>query len=74
MKINYKITIEKLDKVDTVSKEWNKLHNKEDFDNDKEPQYGYVETDTTETTSTTIYEQITDKELDIKKVIDAFNE
>lgn len=54
--------------------EYHRLHDKINFDSEKDPQYGYVKTIKPVSETEEIYTQTTDKEIDIKKVIDAFNQ
>lgn len=75
----YKITIEKIETITEPSKEWHRLYDEEVFSQvlQKDPvakQYDYVETILTKSDPSQIYEQVIDKEIDIKKVIDAFNQ
>ena len=70
----YKITIERITIMFKKVDEWNRMHNKIDFDNTKDPQYTYVSVNKEVTDTKEIYTQQTDKEIDIKKVIDAFNQ
>lgn len=72
----YKITIQKIEDVDYVSKEWRKLRDpsknekedkySEDEDN-KNPQYGYVETPASKQVETKLLELTLD-ELDVMQV------
>ena len=70
----YKITIEKITSEIKRTSNWQKIHDKVDFDSKKEPQYDYAFVDKETTEAKEIYTQYTDKEIDIKKVIDAFNQ
>ena len=70
----YKITIEKITSENKLVREWLKIHNKEQFDSEKDPQYKYITIEKEVAETKEIYTQLTDKEIDIKKVIDAFNQ
>ena len=66
----FKIIIEKTITEVKEVKTYEKLHN----NSDKPNQYGYVTTQKEVTEEAEIYTQTTEKEIDIKKIIDAFNQ
>ena len=68
----YHITIKEVDTYETETKEWRKVHDKEVFDNEVEPQYAYVESNENMEIEKKIYEQTVD-EINIVKIIDAIN-
>jgi len=74
----YKITIEKITESDYVAKNWERLRDKyaddtESAKEDDDPQYGYVETESTRTKEEKIFEQLIDK-IDLGLVIKAVND
>lgn len=69
----YKITIVEVTEQERETKDYQKLHDKQEFDNDKEPQYGYVRHKEVYTKATEIYIQQTNKNINLKGIIDAFN-
>lgn len=70
----YKITIEKVETELKKTTTYEKLHDKDTFDTEEDPQYGYVKAEIEQEVNREIYNQITEKEIDIKQVIDAFNQ
>lgn len=70
----FKIIIERIEKRTMKVNEWNRLHDKEEFDTEKEPQYGYVERIKEVEEKTQLYEQTSSADtIDIMGVIKAFN-
>ena len=69
----YKINIIQIDEVEKEVKEYQKLHNKVDFNSDEDPQYDYVETTKMVEVETSLYSQQTNREIDLMAVINAFN-
>jgi len=74
--MQYKITIEKIEVKEVEEREYRIIGKKETKDDDGNPEneYGYVNIPQIKTVTTEIYSQQTEKDIDIKKVIDAFNQ
>lgn len=71
--MGYKITIEETMETEKMTTSWLKLHNKEKFDSQEDPQFGYVKEVLPEIKKIIIYEQKTNDEIDLMGVIQAFN-
>ena len=69
----YKIVITQHDYEEKKDTDWLQLHDKEEFDTKRDPQYGYVSTMKMKEIETKIYEQTSNKEIALKRIIDAFN-
>lgn len=67
----YKITISKIEEKELSKREYNIIWIKKGTD---EKEWGYIDVPNIEKVSTEIYSQKTDCDIDIKKVIDAFNQ
>ncbi len=76
-----RITIEKVTKVDKISKDWKRVRDRFDTadeeakaDKKLDGQYKYVETEITETETEKIYQQfLDDKDFNLKNVINNIN-
>jgi len=64
----YRITIHKIEQVEKLEKEWQRLHD----DPEKEHQYGYVQAKTDVRVETLLYLQELE-DLDLVPIIDAVN-
>ena len=69
----YKIEITEINRVMKKTSEWQRLHDRKEFESDEDPQYGYVTTKNIVKTECKIYEQEV-KSIDLKRVIKAINE
>jgi len=68
----YKITIIEITNNVESTTEWQTLHDKKTFDNEKEPQYGYAKIDKRVKREVDIYEQVVEN-IELKDVIKAIN-
>ena len=66
----FKITIYKIETEQKTGRSWQKLTDREDA----EKQYGYVDSEEEIEKEMKIYEQVRQSPINLKKVIDAFNE
>lgn len=71
--MRYKIEIHAIQEGVRKETDWNRLHDKKEFDSKEDPQYGYVSADLPYGEETKIYEQTSMDNIDLKAVIDAFN-
>jgi hypothetical protein len=72
----YKITITKIEEKEVSVREYQIIGttNEKDPHGNPEDEWGYVNIPQIKEISTEIYSQSTDKDINIKKVIDAFNQ
>ena len=72
----YKITIEKIEEKEVEEREYQIIGKSQEKDEKGNPkdEWGYVNIPQIKEVTTTIYTQKTEKDIDIKKVIDAFNQ
>lgn len=72
----YKITIEKIEEKEVEEREYQVMGIKTEKDKNGNPrdEWGYVNIPNIKEITTTMYTQKTEKDIDIKKVIDAFNQ
>lgn len=70
--MEYQIVIKKIEKVQKTDRTYHQIADTGN-ERDNGPVYGYVEHPAEETVESEIYKQKTDKEIDLKGVIDAFN-
>lgn len=68
----YLVQITKIEKNIKKTTAWERLHDKSDFDSEKEPQYGYVSTEREITDEIEVYKQQLN-EINLVKVIEAVN-
>ena len=70
--MSYRITVEEIKTVERTYNSWNKLHDKESFDNETDPQYGYVTTTELREETRELYKQEVDN-LYLMAVVTAVN-
>lgn len=72
--VRYRVRIEKITSEIGPNREWKKVHDLQQFDPDKTPQYKYVENESEKVSTIDIFDQvIEDPAFDMKKVVCAVN-
>jgi len=72
--IGYEITVKEIVSGERKSKDYQRLHSKQEFDSKEDPEYGYVTEVLPYTETRTVYEQSKSSKVNLMSIIEAFNE